>query len=313
MPPVEIVNCTCTAASVRQNAHGGQPLATLAGRRDGGGRAALTDTGFTLTFSGALQGTDVDAAHGSADGAVTETVKGTAGGAAAGRDGHRRRLRRRRRAGRHRVPGHVRRPGSRTLDVGALELVDFNGASGFVGETARGGPIDNKGHIVEATGNHAPAVETAAGPYTIPIRTPFALTGSATDFDGDTVTYMWEQNDRGGIRGGRSAPAANNVKTNGPLFRQFGKAVDISPTDTLQSPSPGLNGVDTNPTRVFPDMAQILANNTNAVSGTCPPGPPPPTAARRSRSASASRSSCRPPTTSASSSDRTMNVPAHRA
>ena len=25
-------------------------------------------------------------------------------------------------------------------------------------------------------------------------------------------------------------------------------------------------------------MAQILANNTNAVSGTCPPGPPPPTA-----------------------------------
>ena len=112
---------------------------------------------------------------------------------------------------------------------------------------------------------------TVPGPYTIPTRTPFALTGGATDFDGDTVTYMWEQNDRGGAAG---TALTNNVKTNGPLFRQFGRAVDISPADTLKSPSPGLNAVDTNPTRVFPDMAQILANNTNAATGACPPGPP---------------------------------------
>ena len=117
-------------------------------------------------------------------------------------------------------------------------------------------------------------VEAAAG-ETIPIRTPFALTGSATDFDGDTLTYMWEQNDRGGTAG---TALVNNVKANGPLFRQFGTAANVTEEGTLQSPSPGLNGVDTNPTRVFPDMAQILANNTNAVSGTCPPGPPPPTA-----------------------------------
>ena len=44
---------------------------------------------------------------------------------------------------------------------------------------------------------------TAAAEYTIPVRTPFALTGRRTDSDGDTLTYMWEQNDRGG---GRPAP-----------------------------------------------------------------------------------------------------------
>ena len=66
--------------------------------------------------------------------------------------------------------------------------------------------------------------------YTIPLRTPFALTGSATDADGDTLTYMWEQNDRGGISGGSTAGTAlvNNVKTNGPLFRQFGTAANVS-------------------------------------------------------------------------------------
>ena len=75
---------------------------------------------------------------------------------------------------------------------------------------------------------------------------------------------MWEQKDRGGSAG---TALMNNVKTNGPLFRQFGVAAQVSPTDTLLTPSPGLNAVGTDPTRVFPDLAQILANNTNAVSG----------------------------------------------
>ena len=115
---------------------------------------------------------------------------------------------------------------------------------------------------------------------------------------------MWEQNDRGGLpNGGSTAGTAlvNNTKTNGPLFRQFGVGVDISATDTLKYHSPGLNAVTTNPTRVFPDMAQILANNTNAATG------PVPGRRRRRRQplpvrpASASRSSCRRRTRSASS------------
>ncbi|MGI5147928.1 M12 family metallo-peptidase [Plantactinospora sp. CA-294935] len=163
------------------------------------------------------------------------------------------------------------------VDVGALTVTNATGTSGFVGETVKGGPIDNGGWRVEQTGNSAPVV-TAPAAYTIPVRTPFALTGSATDADGDTVTYLWEQNDRGGLSGGSTAGTAlvSNTKTNGPLFRQFGTAAIVGPTDTLEYHSPGLNAVTTDPTRVFPDLAQIAANNTNAKTGTCPAAPPPP-------------------------------------
>src|SRR5262249_41259329 len=44
------------------------------------------------------------------------------------------------------------------------------------------------------TANHAPNVAPVAN-VTIPIATPFALTGSATDPEGDSLTYCWEQND----------------------------------------------------------------------------------------------------------------------
>jgi hypothetical protein len=165
------------------------------------------------------------------------------------------------------------------LDQPALGLA-VTGGSGFVGETAHGGPPNNNGFIITDTGNHAPDVVAPAA-YTIPPRTPFALTGSATDPDGDPVTYMWEQNDRGGLPNGGSTAGTGLVsqpKTNGPLFRQFGTGVDVSATDTLKYHSPGENAVDGNPTRVFPDMAQILANNTNAATGLCPTPPVAPTA-----------------------------------
>jgi outer membrane protein OmpA-like peptidoglycan-associated protein len=52
----------------------------------------------------------------------------------------------------------------------------------------------------------------------------------------------------------------------------------VSPTDTLLTPSPGENVVTTDPTRTFPDLAQILAGNTNAQTGQCPAAPAAPTA-----------------------------------
>jgi hypothetical protein len=158
------------------------------------------------------------------------------------------------------------------LDQPALG-VNLAGGDGFtanVGETARGGPIQNQGFFVTDTGNHAPVV-TAPAAFTIPTRTPFSLTGSATDADGDPLTYMWEQNDVGpgpSTTGGTAL--TSNTKTNGPLFRQFGTRAVVSPTDTLLSPSPGENAVDANPTRVFPDIAQIVADNTDAATGKCP-------------------------------------------
>jgi trimeric autotransporter adhesin len=71
----------------------------------------------------------------------------------------------------------------------------------------------------------------------------------------------------------------SNSKANGPLFRQFGLQAVVSDSDTLLYGSPGENVVSTDPTRVFPDMAQILANNTNAETGACPVPASPPTAA----------------------------------
>ena len=153
-----------------------------------------------------------------------------------------------------------------TTNLGSLGLADLTGADGFVGETAKGGPVDNQGFTIEPTGNSAPVV-TVPGEVAIPLRTPFALTGSATDPDGDVVTYLWEQNDRGGATG---TGLISNVKTNGPLFRVFGTPLLEPPYVETQYNADGENHPTTDPTRVFPDMVQILNNDTNAVTGACP-------------------------------------------
>lgn len=147
-----------------------------------------------------------------------------------------------------------------------VELVNAStGVTGYVGEIAAGGQTNRRGNQ-SATGNSAPVVSAPAA-YTIPVRTPFALTGSASDAEGDTLTYLWEQNDRGAATG---TGLLTNGKTNGPLFRQFGLRAEVTEADTVKYNSPGENLVSSNPTRVFPDLAQILANNTNAETGACP-------------------------------------------
>ena len=66
-----------------------------------------------------------------------------------------------------------------------------------------------------ATGNTPPSVE--AGPdFTIPHSTPFLLEGFASDTDGDTLTYLWEQRDLGSQQS-LAAPDDGLI----PLFRVF--------------------------------------------------------------------------------------------
>jgi hypothetical protein len=154
---------------------------------------------------------------------------------------------------------------SGTTDRAALEVVDASGVSGFVGETEKGGMGTNNG-TVSATGNNAPDV-TAPAAFTIPTRTPFALTATGSDPNGDTVTYLWEQNDPGLATG---TALFSNTKTNGPLFRQFGTQLQRPPYDPVVYNAAGINVPSTNPTRVFPDLPQILAGNTNAATGQCP-------------------------------------------
>jgi hypothetical protein len=100
-------------------------------------------------------------------------------------------------------------------------------------------------------GNNATPVVNAGSNFTIPISTPFALTGSATDANaGDVLTYCWEQNDNASTSQTGNSSVASATKASGPNWISF------PPT--------------TSPTRYFPKMATILAGGL--VSGPLPGG-----------------------------------------
>jgi hypothetical protein len=97
-----------------------------------------------------------------------------------------------------------------------------------------------------STGNSVPTINAGAN-YTIPSRTPFALTATGSDADaGDTanLTYAWEQYDVGGDNYGNPAytDAGDPIDTTRPIFRPYSPA--------------------TAPTRYFPSLTYIL-NNAN--------------------------------------------------
>ncbi len=98
--------------------------------------------------------------------------------------------------------------------------------------TTQGG--GNNCPVTTPTNNLAPVVSVPTGGFTIPKSTPFALTGSATDGNNDTLTYCWEQFDLG------PAGAPNSPSGNAPIFRSF-KPV-------------------TTPTRYFPKIQDVISN-----------------------------------------------------
>ncbi|KQR88466.1 reprolysin-like metallopeptidase [Microbacterium sp. Leaf179] len=115
------------------------------------------------------------------------------------------------------------------------------------------------------TGNAAPTV-TPPAPRMLPLRTPFTLAATGSDPDGNSTTYLWEQTDVGDPDRG----LFDDAKSAGPLFRTFGTYVDTSST-AAQYFSTGGNRASRSAARTFPDMAQVLAGTTNAVTGTCDP------------------------------------------
>ncbi|WPQ66027.1 zinc-dependent metalloprotease family protein [Chitinophaga sancti] len=90
--------------------------------------------------------------------------------------------------------------------------------------------------------NNATPVVSGGSSYTIPISTPFALTGSATDANtSDVLTYCWEQIDNASSSQTGSSSVASASKASGPNWISF------APT--------------TSPTRYFPKLATILAGS----------------------------------------------------
>jgi hypothetical protein len=87
-----------------------------------------------------------------------------------------------------------------------------------------------------AANNVAPSIGSV-GNYTVPVSTPFALTASATDANGDALTYCWEQNDNSTTSG--SGSNASPTKTTGPNWISF---------------TP-----DASPTRLFPKLSTVLS------------------------------------------------------
>lgn len=85
-----------------------------------------------------------------------------------------------------------------------------------------------------STGNNQPNID-AGSDYILPVSTPFTLTASATDLDGDALTYCWEQMDN------ETAPMPpQSTSTQGPAFRSN------SPID--------------NPARTFPNWNDLINN-----------------------------------------------------
>ncbi|NHM08180.1 T9SS type A sorting domain-containing protein [Flavobacterium sp. CYK-4] len=90
--------------------------------------------------------------------------------------------------------------------------------------------------VNSATGNSIPTANAGLD-YTIPKSTPFMLTGTGTDANGDALTYNWEQ-----MNSQTTATAPSATKTTGVNFRSY------TPT--------------TSPTRYFPKMSSVLTGAT---------------------------------------------------
>jgi len=88
--------------------------------------------------------------------------------------------------------------------------------------------------VQTSTGNSPPFVQASAI-YTIPMGTPFTLTASGSDPDGDSLTYSWEEFDLG------TAAPPNTDDGTRPIFRSF------APVNS--------------PSRTFPRLNDILSGS----------------------------------------------------
>ena len=96
----------------------------------------------------------------------------------------------------------------------------------------------NAAYETITTGNVLPNLSSLSN-YTIPAQTPFVLTASATDDNGDTLTYCWEEMDSAVRAKDPTKPPRDDGSS--PLFRSFPPSLD--------------------PSRMFPQLNYVLNYN----------------------------------------------------
>ncbi len=117
--------------------------------------------------------------------------------------------------------------------------ISYDALTNFI-QTGGGNSCD----VMTASGNSAPTV-TAGPSYVVPKGTPFQLTGSATDPNGDSLTYQWEETDLG-------AGFASWNSGKKPFFRSYPPVAS--------------------PTRLFPKLANVIAGTYTNSAGEFLPG-----------------------------------------
>ncbi|MDX1829792.1 MAG: M12 family metallo-peptidase, partial [Lutibacter sp.] len=109
---------------------------------------------------------------------------------------------------------------------------------------------------VTATGNSVPVVNALSN-YSVPILTPFVLTANATDPDGDSLTYTWEQLDASGIT---NYPLAS-TDVSGPDFKSVGPST--SPKRYFPDQNTVISGALSNTWEVIPAVSRTMNFGVN--------------------------------------------------
>ncbi|MEP7148671.1 MAG: zinc-dependent metalloprotease family protein [Acidobacteriota bacterium] len=127
--------------------------------------------------------------------------------------------------------------GNQNLDAHSIDTFHVKSLEVIVAYSQTGN--GNTCATATPTGNTPPSVSIVGGPsWNIPKQSPFTLTATGSDVNGDTLSYDWQEYDLGA-----STTAVPNTDSDGtarPIFRPF-------------LPTPG-------PSRTFPALAHILGS-----------------------------------------------------